>query len=61
MEDAREPAPLPGLDGEGEVFHSPIVQARVDRLARQLMTLHDAVARMAPGRSGTVLAADAGS
>ena len=61
MEETRAPAPLPALDTQGEVFHSPIVQARVDRLARQVMTLHDAVARMSPVPSGTVLAADAGT
>jgi uncharacterized membrane protein YccC len=49
LESARSPLPLPDVDatmGEGPL--SPLVSARVNRLARQVKTLHDAVARIAP-------------
>ena len=49
LESGRTPAPLVGLDAAlSTESMSPLVQARVERLARQVATLHDAVGRMAP-------------
>jgi uncharacterized membrane protein YccC len=49
LESSRVPADLPDLDApRTQVTMSLIVKARVERLARQVATLHDAVARMAP-------------
>jgi uncharacterized membrane protein YccC len=49
LEHARTPLPLADLDAAmGEARLSPLVSARVNRLARQVKTLHDAVARIAP-------------
>jgi uncharacterized membrane protein YccC len=49
LEGGRMPADLPNLDAPlTEAPISVIVKSRVDRLARQAATLHDAVARMAP-------------
>jgi uncharacterized membrane protein YccC len=49
LENARVPADLPRIDVTlTQAPMSLIVKARVDRLARQAKTLHDAVARMAP-------------
>ncbi len=46
--DRRAPAPLPSL-GEAEPADDaapPLLRARIDRIARQIRTLHDAVERM---------------
>jgi uncharacterized membrane protein YccC len=49
LENGRDPRGLPDLDlHTGDAPVSPLIKARVDRLARQVKTLHDAVARMAP-------------
>ncbi|MEO5816868.1 MAG: FUSC family protein [Gemmatimonadaceae bacterium] len=49
LEAVRVPADLPRIDVTlTQAPMSLIVKARVDRLARQAKTLHDAVARMAP-------------
>lgn len=48
LEEGRAPGPLVGVD----VLTAPslplVVKARIDRLSRQITTLHDAVARMTP-------------
>jgi uncharacterized membrane protein YccC len=49
LESARVPLPFPAMDGT--MIGAPlslVVKARVDRLSRQVTTLHDAVARMVP-------------
>ncbi len=66
LEEWGAPAPLPAFDVKDATHLSPLVKARIDRLARQVMTLHDAVARMTsagvtrptpePRETGTVLA-----
>ena len=49
LENARDPFALPELDTPRDAVPlSPLVGARVHRLARQVKTLHDAVARIAP-------------
>ncbi|MDB4914290.1 MAG: hypothetical protein JWM95_1934 [Gemmatimonadetes bacterium] len=49
LDEGRAPAPLPSIGKQlGEAQLSDLVRARVDRLARQVRTLHDAVARMVP-------------
>jgi uncharacterized membrane protein YccC len=49
LEAGRMPAVLPGMDTSlSREPTSLVVKARVERLARQVATLHDAVARMAP-------------
>jgi uncharacterized membrane protein YccC len=49
LESGGVPRSMPDLDSQtGDAPMSPLVRARVDRLARQVKTLHDAVARMAP-------------
>jgi uncharacterized membrane protein YccC len=49
LETARVPADPPNIDATlTQASMSVIVKARVERLARQAKTLHDAVARMAP-------------
>ena len=63
LEVGRVPAPLSGIRGAEEPRLPLVVKARIDRLSRQITTLHDAVARMAPssallepGGAGTILA-----
>jgi uncharacterized membrane protein YccC len=49
LENARLPLALPKVDASlTQAPMSLVVKARVDRLARQVKTLHDAVARMVP-------------
>ena len=48
LDEGRAPRPLPPIEARHEKEPiSPLVRARVDRLARQIATLHDAVARIA--------------
>ena len=47
LDEGRQPVPLPPIAQRvSSAQLSPLVRARVDRLARQINTLHDAVARM---------------
>jgi len=48
LENGRMPADLPDMAALTEAPLSLIVKARVERLERQVATLHDAVVRMAP-------------
>ncbi len=52
LEEWRAPLPLPAMPMRGSAPLPPVIQARIDRLARQVMTLHDAVARMTASVSG---------
>ena len=47
LEEGRAPSALQALGTPPATVVSPVVGARVDRLSRQVTTLHDAVARMA--------------
>jgi uncharacterized membrane protein YccC len=53
LEESRPPKPVPALGVKAVPELSPIVTARIDRLARQVKTLHDAVARMTPAVAAT--------
>ena len=47
LDAGRDPVAMPPLDSPMQVASvSPLITARIDRLARQATTLHDAVARM---------------
>ena len=50
LDEGRAPAALQGLDDQPSL--PPLVKARIDRLSRQVTTLHDAVARMNLESSG---------
>ena len=63
LEEGRAPAALVGIGVPADPSLPLVVKARIDRLSRQVTTLHDAVARMTPGSAplesvggGTVLA-----
>ncbi len=47
LEARREPGPLPAFRVQAVEGESPLVRARVERLVRQIATLHDAVRRLA--------------
>ena len=50
LEEGRGPLALPDIGAPIEQTSlSAVVRARIDRLARQVNTLHDSAARMAPG------------
>lgn len=55
LDEGRAPAPLPSIGARivEEAALSALVRARVDRLARQVKTLHDAVVRMVPSSDAT--------